>query len=184
MSKIGRKPINVTGVEVAVNGQQVQYKGPKASGVYSVPEHFEIIAKNNTVALVPRTTKAKGLKPRDINREWGMHRALLANELTGAVKEFERIVEIVGLGYKAVKTGEKVVFTLGYSHKIDFPIPKGVAVSVDSKTGQRLTLTSSDKQQLGQVCRQMCRLRPIEPYKGTGVKVSTDQVLRKESKGK
>ncbi len=112
-----------------------------------------------------------------------MHRALLANQLMGAKKEFEKIVEIVGLGYKAVKTGDKLVFDLGYSHQVDFTIPKGIAVSID-KTGQKLTVSSSNKELLGEVCSKICDLRAPEPYKGTGVKLSTQQIFRKESKGK
>jgi large subunit ribosomal protein L6 len=89
----------------------------------------------------------------------------------------------VGLGYKASKVGDKLVFTLGYSHKIDFSIPKGVSVAVD-KTGQKITVTSSDKILLGEVCSNMCDLRRPEAYKGTGVKLSTEQIFRKEAKGK
>jgi large subunit ribosomal protein L6 len=183
MSKIGRKPINISGTQVEVKGQAVHYKGPKASGVYNVPPQFAVTMKDNKLSIQPAPSKAKSLKPRDINREWGLHRALLANQLMGSKQEFEKVVEIVGLGYKAVKTGDKLTFTLGYSHKIDFPIPKGVSVSVD-KTGQKITVTSSDKVLLGEICSKICDLRRPEAYKGTGVKLSTEQIFRKEAKGK
>lgn len=183
MSKIGRKPINVSGLQTEVKGQEILFKGPKASGVYVVPAHFQAILKDSLLSIAPREDKTKHLKQREINQEWGMHRALLSNKLSGAKKEFEKTVEIVGLGYKAVKSGDKLVFTLGYSHPVDFVVPKGVTVVID-KTGQKLTVTSSDKILLGEVCSNMCNLRLPEPYKGTGVKLSTQQIFRKESKGK
>lgn len=183
MSKIGRKPINISGIQTEIKGQEIHYKGPKSSGVYSVPAHFEAKLTDSLLSVGPRKDKTKHLKQREINQEWGMHRALLANKLMGAKKEFEKTVEIVGLGYKAVKTGDKLVFTLGYSHPVDFVVPKGITVSID-KTGQKLTVSSSDKNLLGEVCSKICNLRLPEPYKGTGVKLSTQQIFRKESKGK
>ena len=99
-----------------------------------------------------------------------MHRALLANKIKGIQQDFEKIVQINGLGFKAAVSGSKVVFSLGYSHKIDFNLPKDVTLEVD-KTGQRLVFRSPDKEQLGQVCSQVRALRPPEPYKGTGIKL-------------
>ena len=155
MSKIGRKPINVTGIQTDIKGREIHYKGPKSSGVYAMPQYFAVVVKDGLLSVTPRKEEMKHLKQREINQEWGMHRALLANQLMGAKKEFEKIVEIVGLGYKAVKTGDKLVFSLGYSHTIDFVIPKGITVSID-KTGQKLTVSSSDKILLGEVCSKMC----------------------------
>ncbi len=183
MSKIGRKPIDISGVTVDLKGQEVHSKGPKASGVYFIPESLAVAIEGDTLLLTP-SERASSLKKREINREWGMHRALLSNVISGAKKEFEKIVEIVGLGYKAAVSGNKIVFSLGYSHKIDFPIPtKKITVSVD-KTGQKLTISSPDRELLGQVCSDICALRRPEPYKGTGVKLSTDYIVRKAVKGK
>ncbi len=183
MSKIGRKPIEVSNIQVNIKGQEIAYKGSKSAGVYYVPDLFEIQLKDNQLSIVPRKEKAKDLKIGDVNREWGMHRALLANALTGSKKEFEKTIEIVGLGYKAQQSGNKLIFTLGYSHKIDFPLSKGISVAID-KTGQKLTISSPDRQLVGLVSSQICALRPPEPYKGTGVKLSTDRILRKAAKGK
>lgn len=183
MSKIGRKPIDVAGIQLDVKGQEVAYKGAKASGSYILPDSFTVEVADDKLLLVPKKDAAQTEKKRILNREWGMHRAMLSNALSGAKKEFEKLVEIVGLGYKAVVSGNKIVFTLGYSHKIDFPIPKGVSVSVD-KSGQKLTVTSTNRELLGHVCSEICALRRPEPYKGTGVKLSTDQIFRKAAKGK
>ncbi len=183
MSKIGRKPIDISGVTVDVKGQKIQYKGSKASGEYVIPDLLSIKVEENKLLLQPAATAKKTIKARDINREWGLHRALLSNVITGARKEFEKLVEVVGLGYKGVVSGGNMVFTLGFSHKIDFLIPKGITVSVD-KTGQKITVSSADRELLGLVCSKMCELRRPEPYKGTGVKLSTDYIVRKAAKGK
>lgn len=181
MSKIGRRPIDISGVAVDVKGQEVHFKGPKSSGVYFLPEVLTAVVEGSSLLLTP--SQNGSLKKREINREWGMHRALLANEIAGARKEFEKLVEIVGLGYKANVSGNKIVFTLGYSHKIDFDVPKNVTITAD-KTGQKLTVTSADRELLGQVCSDICALRRPEPYKGTGVKLSTEYIFRKAAKGK
>lgn len=181
MSKIGRKPIDISGVTVDVKGQEVHFKGPKSSGAYFLPEMLTATVEGDVLSLTP--SKDASLKKREINREWGMHRALLSNEIIGSRKEFEKLVEIVGLGYKANVSGNKIVFTLGYSHKIDFDVPKGVTITVD-KSGQKLTAASASRELLGQVCSDICALRRPEPYKGTGVKLSTEHIVRKAAKGK
>lgn len=181
MSKIGRKPIDISGVTVDVKGQEVHFKGPKSSGVYFLPASLTATVEGDALLLTPSNDASA--KKREINREWGMHRALFSNEIAGSKKEFEKLVEIVGLGYKAQVSGNKIVFTLGYSHKINFEVPKGVTVATD-KTGQKLTVSSASRELLGQVCSDMCALRRPEPYKGTGVKLSTEHIVRKAAKGK
>lgn len=183
MSKIGRKPIDISGINVEIKNQEIRYKGPKSSGAYSLSDSFTPTVTSNELKVVPTKDAQTRLKNRDLNREWGMHRALLSNMLLGSKNEFEKIVEINGLGYKAAQSGDKLVFTLGYSHKIDFLLPKGVTVSLD-KTGQKLTLKSANKELLGEVCDKICDLRRPEPYKGTGIKVSTDIIVRKAGKTK
>jgi large subunit ribosomal protein L6 len=179
MSKIGRRPIQLGDVKVDVKGSQVHYKGRLNSGVYELPDELVLVVDGNAVKLEPAQKK----QSRDFNRIWGLHRALLANAITGAHEGFTKDIVITGLGYKAALAGSKVTFTLGYSHKIDFALPKGVTMEVD-KTGQRLQLKSFDKQMLGQVCSHIKSLRKTEPYKGTGIKLSTDVVLRKAGKTK
>ncbi len=98
-------------------------------------------------------------------------------------KKFEKELKIVGLGFKAIVTGSKIQFALGYSHKIDFQLPEGVAAEVD-KTGQLLTLRSSDKELLGSVASEIRSFRPPEPYKGTGIQGVTEQIRRKAGKAK
>lgn len=177
MSKVGRKPIKFQDVKVTVDGQKITYAGKHASGVHIIPNQLEIKMADGEVSLVPykldRVSKCL----------WGLHRALLANKIQGAHAPFERQVQIVGLGFKAVPKGNKIEFSLGYSHKVDFDIPQGVVLEVD-KTGQMLTFKSSDKELLGHVCGQLRFLRPVEPYKGTGIRLSTDIIIRKTGKTK
>ena len=181
MSKIGRKPIDVSKLQVEVKGPEVHYKGSKLSGVYEIPQELAVRVEDKKLSLEP--AKGIGAKKRDINRVWGLHRALLANALNGAVSDFEKKVEIKGLGYKAVKSGKKLVLSLGYSHKIDFDMPEGVTVDID-KTGQNLTFKSPNREMVGLVCSRLRDLRSPEPYKGTGIRLADEVVARKAGKAK
>ena len=177
MSKIGRKPIDLENVAIEIKGQDVHYKGPNASGVYTIADMLKAEVNDNKLVLLPVK------KTRDLNSMWGLHRALLANKIKGASQGFTKDIQIIGLGYKAALTGNKVVFNLGYSHKIDFVLPKDVTLDID-KSGQKLTFKSPDKELVGFVCSQVKAFRETEPYKGTGIKLSTETVLRKAGKTK
>lgn len=177
MSKIGRRPIKLNDVKVEIKGQEIHYKGQHASGVYILSESLIPELKDNELFL-----KVEKMD-RNTKRIWGLHRALLAGKIEGAGKLFERHVKITGLGYKAVSKGKQVEFSLGYSHKINFDLPEGVTVDID-KTGQNVIVKSADKQAVGQVCGEFRLLRPTEPYKGTGVRLITDVVIRKAGKAK
>ena len=177
MSKIGRKPIPLGGTVVEVKGQEVIYKGKKSSGVYQLDDHLkaEVIDKALFITAARKTS--------DTNRLWGLHRALLNNRIVGADIGFVKKLEINGLGFKASVQGPKVQFSLGYSHKIDYELPKEVALEVD-KTGQKLSFSSFDKDLLGHVCSHIRALRPPEPYKGTGIKYVDETIRRKAGKAK
>jgi len=177
MSKIGRKPIDIGNVQMEIKGQEIHYKGPKASGVYVLPVSLsaQLNGKNLTIAPVKRAHA--------FNAAWGLHRALLANKIQGASVGFEHLLEITGLGYKAVPTGRKVVFTLGHSHKIDYELPEGITLEAD-KTGQKLSVKGTDKELLGHVCSVIKQFKPTEPYKGTGIKTVGEIIQRKAGKTK
>lgn len=178
MSKIGRKPIEIGNVKVELKGKELHYKGAKSSGVYLLPEQLGAELKDGLLYI---TTPQEDVA--DVRRIWGLHRALLANALKGAATEFEKLLVIEGLGFKATLSGNKVVFNLGYTHKIDFELPKGVSLEID-KTGQKLTFRSSDKALLGHVCSKIRSLRKPEPYKGTGVRYADEVIIRKAGKTK
>lgn len=180
MSKIGRKPIDLGNVSVEIKNNQVHYKGAKSSGSYQLPENIKVVVDANKLSLKPVSEEKT---TRDFNRIWGMHRAMLANAIVGSGAGFVKDVIITGLGFKGVLAGNKITFALGYSHKIDFELPKEVTLQID-KTGQKLTFSSFDKQKLGQVCSLVKAFRKTEPYKQTGIKLLTDVVIKKAGKTK
>ena len=183
MSKIGRKPIDLGAVTVEISGQEVRYKGKKGVEVYLLPEELTARVEGNKLLLAfERQGKSRAFL-RDINRIWGLHRALLASKIKGAEVEFTRALQINGLGFKAALAGSKLVLSLGFVHKIDFPLPVGVSVEID-KTGQNLTFKSADKELIGQVASKIRALRPPEPYKGTGIKYLNEIIVRKAGKAK
>lgn len=175
MSKIGRKPIDIKDIKVELKDNEIHYKGKKASGIYILPAEMNAVIEGDKLFIkLPKvTSKNKKL--------WGLHRVLLANELEGSEKGFSQKVLITGLGYKGVLKGKKITFSLGYSHKIDFDVPEGITIEID-KTGQTITVSGVDKQKVGFVCSQIRALRPVEPYKGTGIKLENEVVHRKVGK--
>lgn len=177
MSKIGRKPILVGSAKVQVQGNVVQISGSKAKFSHEIPAGFQATLADGSLSLT--TTD----KRRENKVLWGLHRALLANKIKGAEAGFEQKLTIVGLGFKAQATGKKLVFTLGYTHKIDYTLPDDVTVDID-KTGQILMVKSSDKFSLGNVCDAIRSFRPPEPYKGTGIVREGEVVRRKAGKTK
>jgi large subunit ribosomal protein L6 len=186
MSKIGRKPIKLDGVTVELKDHEVHYKGLKASGIYHLSPELKAHVEDSYLHLVPAGNKQDmGQKQvSSINRVWGLNRALLANELNGAAQEFEKLLEINGLGYKAVLADKKIIFTLGYSHKIEKSIPAGISVEID-KAGQKVKVKSSDRNLLGDFCSKIRELKEPEPYKGKGIKLQTEVIFRKSAgKGK
>lgn len=177
MSKIGRQPIPMRDVKVELKGQEVHYKGQFAAGVHILPLTLNVKIENNNLCINSQDDS------RDVRQVWGLHRALLANKISGAHALFQKQVKIVGLGYKAIAQGKNIEFSLGFSHKINFDLPDGVTVEID-KVGQLLTLKSADKELVGKVGGEMRLLRPVEPYKGTGVCLTTDIIIRKAGKAK
>lgn len=187
MSKIGRKPISLNGVTVEIKGQDVHYKGAKASGVYHLAPELNAHVENANLYLTPAQDRGGMAQKqlRNVHRAWGLSRALLANELSGAAQEFEKMLEINGLGYKAALADKKVTLTLGYSHKIELDIPAGITMELTDRTGQKVKVKSSDRNLLGEFCSEIRALRPPEPYKGKGIKLQTEVIFRKAAgKGK
>lgn len=179
MSKIGRKPIDIGSAKIEIKGNEIHFSGKNGSGVYELPHGMTATLHDKLLSL----SFDKNSNSSDVNRIWGLNRALLANKIKGCQQSFERVVQINGLGFKATVSGSKVVFSLGFSHKIDYTLPKDVTLEVD-KTGQRLVFRSPDKELMGQVCSQVRALRPPEPYKGTGIKFETEVIARKAGKTK
>ena len=179
MSNIGRKPIDLGSVAVEVKGSEVHYKGKQASGVYILPLFLDAKKLDNKLKLEFKSTDQQ----QRLKKFWGMHRALLANLIKGAESVFEKNLEINGLGFKASLAGKKVTLALGYTHKIDLTLPDGISLEID-KTGQKLKFKGINKELLGKVCDTIRSFRAPEPYKGTGIRLENEKIIRKVGKAK
>lgn len=176
MSRIGRKPIDIpAGVKFSVDEENVvTVEGPKGKLTQAFQKCISIKVEGNQV-LVTRSSDDKF--ERAIH---GLTRALINNMVDGVVKGFEKTLEINGIGYRAVKQGNTLVLSLGYSHNIDMVPPEGVTVEVPSQT--QIIVKGADKQAVGEFAAKIRSKRPPEPYKGKGIKYSTEFVRRKEGK--
>ncbi|MFH1643988.1 MAG: 50S ribosomal protein L6 [bacterium] len=178
MSKIGRKLIPISTAKVEIKGNEIFIEGPKAKYTHIVPDSIKISLKDKSLLVSVNEKQSK-----KNNELWGLHRALIANKIKGVETGFEKKLKIVGLGFKAVLSGKKMTFSLGYSHKVDYQLPEGVEVLID-KTGQQLTLKSSDKFLLGNACSDIKAFKRPEPYKGTGIMFEDEVIVRKAGKAK
>ena len=176
MSRIGRLPIAIPkGVEVRADSAVVRVKGPKGDLASRIPAGLTVKVENNEVRIA-----RAGDEPRQ-RAAHGLLRSLVANSVNGVTKGFSKDLEIVGVGYKAELKGKTVVFTLGYSHPIDFPIPEGIAIAVDAKAG-KLTVSGADRQKVGQTAAEIRKLRVPHPYKAKGIKYADEVIRRKVGK--
>jgi large subunit ribosomal protein L6 len=176
MSRIGKKEIPLPkGVEVRQEGNAVMVKGPKGTLSTAIVPGIGVKVENNVVAFT-RADEEK--KTRAFH---GLMRALVANNVRGVSEGFKRELDIVGVGYRAEVKGKEVVFQLGYSHPVRFPVPEGIDIAVDAKTGH-ITVTGIDKQKVGQTAAEIRSLREPDPYKGKGIKYSDEIIRRKAGK--
>ena len=174
MSRIGRKPLPLPkGVVFSQTGGNYGVKGPKGELKRPLPEGVTIKATADMLT-VERASDA----PND-RAKHGLVRAHLANMVKGVTDGWVRELEINGVGYRAEVTGEKVTMQLGYSHPVVFQLPKGVGAKVDKN---KITLSSADRDSLGQTAAKIRELRAPEPYKGKGVKYAEEVIKRKVGK--
>ena len=175
MSRIGKKPITIPkGVTVKVADGAVEVQGPKGKLRQAVPPGI-LFAKDGE-ALVARLERADDPTLRKFH---GLARSLVANAVTGVTDGFKKELDIVGVGYRANVEGQKVVFALGYSHPVVYPIPAGIKIAVDAKAN-RVTVTGIDRQQVGQVAAEIRGLRKPDPYKQKGIRY-VGEVLKKKA---
>ena len=177
MSRIGRLPITVpAGVEVKLDGQHVEVKGPKGTLSRDVAEPIRI-ERNDEGQLVVR-------RPDDERENRSLHgltRTLVQNMVTGVTEGFEKKMEIVGVGYRvAAKGPTQMEFALGFSHPVVVDAPEGVTFAVETPT--RFSVQGIDKQVVGEVAANIRKIRKPEPYKGKGVRYADEHVRRKAGK--
>jgi large subunit ribosomal protein L6 len=173
MSRIGKKPILLPqGVKVELKDGTVAVKGPKGSLARPLLDGLEVEITDKVVNL-KRSGDDK--KTRSYH---GLMRTLVSNMVDGVSKGFEKKLEIVGIGYRSELHANKLVFNLGYSHPIDFPLPAGISAEVEKQT--LVTIKGVDKELVGQIAAKIRDLRRPDPYKGKGVKYQ-GEVLRKKA---
>src|SRR6516162_10066626 len=175
MSRIGKKPIAIPkGVTINVEGNTVKVQGPKGKLETPLPAGIKVEQKDGTLVAVRENDSQAAVH--------GLARALVNNAVEGVTKGWARELEIVGIGYRAEMKGKAlVVFNLGFSHPIEYPLPTGVDAAVDPKQ-TRITLTGIDRQKVGQVAAEMRSLRPPDPYKNKGVRYVGERLKKKVGK--
>jgi large subunit ribosomal protein L6 len=176
MSRVGKKPIEVpSGVEAKLEPGKVTVKGPLGEMSQQINPKMTIKKENNQL-VIERPSDQK------VYRELhGLTRNLIANMVVGVSKGYEKTLEISGVGFKAQAQGSNLMLSLGFSHPIVFPMPKGIKATVDAKQ-TAITLKGVDKQLIGQIAANLRSLKKPEPYKGKGIKYSTEVIHRKEGK--
>jgi large subunit ribosomal protein L6 len=175
VSRIGKLPIPIpNGVKVAIDGSAVRFEGPKGKLQTSIPAGINVQVEGNVVRV------ARAGDERKTRALHGLTRKLIANMAQGVSQGFHRVLEINGVGYRAEVRGQEIHMTLGYSHPVVFPLPQGVTASVERQI--IVTLTSADRQLLGEMAAKIRSLRAPEPYKGKGIKYREEVIRRKAGK--
>ncbi len=175
MSKIGKKPIEIkSGVTTIVQGSLVKISGPKGQFEYLIPNGLEVVVEDGKV-----TVRTKNKTDKNINALFGLTRANLANMMSGVEKEFEKKLELVGVGYKAQMQGVDLVLSLGFSHPVRFKPKLGIKFSV---VGNAVIVTGIDKVLVGEVAAEIRAVKPPEPYKGKGIKYAGERIRKKAGK--
>ena len=177
MSRVGKHPVEIpTGVQVAIIGHQLTAKGKLGALSLALTDKVDAKVEQNHVVVTPRDTTAPS------RMMWGTTRALVANMVKGVSVGYTKTLEITGTGFRGTVQGSNLVLNLGYSHDVIYPIPEGIKIICEKPT--TVKVEGADKRQVGQVAAEIRAWRKPEPYKGKGVKYSTETIRRKEGKKK
>ncbi|MBZ0129327.1 MAG: 50S ribosomal protein L6 [Rhodobacteraceae bacterium] len=177
MSRIGKKPVNLpSGVSATVSGQTVEVKGPKGVRSFTATDDVDIIMADNEVTVKPRGSSKRA------RQQWGTSRTQIANLVTGVTEGFKKELEINGVGYRAAIQGNILKLSLGYSHDVNFEVPKDVTITAPKPT--EIIVEGIDQQVVGEVAANIRKWRGPEPYKGKGIKYKDEYIFRKEGKKK
>lgn len=176
MSRIGRLPVEIPqGVEVKIGeGNFITVKGPKGTLERKLVDDMNIAIENNVLTVT---------RPSELKRHKALHgltRTLIFNMIEGVTKGYEKVLEINGVGYRAAKAGKKLTLTLGYSHPVEMTDPDGIETILEGQN--KITVKGIDKEKVGQFAAEIRTKRPPEPYKGKGIKYSTETIRRKVGK--
>lgn len=174
MSRIGKLPVDIpAGVEVSMDGSKIIFKKGSVQKELDTKDNVIVKIENNQIVFSP-----KG-EDRQSKAFWGTYRSISSNIITGITTGFEKKLEINGVGYRAAVKGNTLELLLGFSHPINYDIPKDITVSVEKNL---VTIKGDDKQLVGQVAADIRSFRPPEPYKGKGVKYVDETIIRKAGK--
>ena len=175
MSRIGRKPIDVpSGVEVVLDGSHISVKGPKGTLERDIHKDITVTMEGNQILVT---------RPSDIKEHRALHgltRALINNMIIGVTNGFEKNLDMVGVGYRATKNGNKLVLAIGFSHPVEFEEKDGITFDVPAPT--HIVVKGISKQMVGEIAAKIRAVRPPEPYLGKGIKYTEEVIRRKEGK--
>ena len=173
MSRIGNKPIPLpSGVKIAVAADKIEVQGPKGKMSVLVPRGVSFEQKDGILNVKRLAEEHRAVH--------GLARALVANAVQGVTHGFKKEMDIVGVGYRAELKGKIINFALGKSHPVEFPVPEGIQIAVDKQT--HLVISGADKGQVGQVAADIRSLRPPDPYKQKGIRITGERLKKKAGK--
>lgn len=177
MSRIGKKPVELPqGVTASVSGQTIEVKGPKGTRSFTATDDVTIEVAEGSVKVTPRGSSRRA------RSQWGLSRTMVANLVQGVTGGFKKELEIQGVGYRAAMAGNVLKLSLGYSHEVNFEVPKGVTITAPKQT--EIVVEGIDQQLVGQVAANIREWRQPEPYKGKGIRYKGEFIFRKEGKKK
>ena len=175
MSRVGKVPVQVPkGATVQIQSDTMSFKGPKGSMNVAVPSDITVAQEGGQILLKRRNDLD------DTKARHGLAQRLVRNAVRGVTEGFTRELEIVGIGYRAAKQGEKLTLSIGFTKPVEIPIPKGIDVSVEANT--RIVLKGVDKHELGQLAADIRVVRPPEVYQGKGIRYKGEHVRKKAGK--
>jgi len=173
MSRVAKNPIKLPkGVEIKVNGKQLDVKGPKGNLELQLHPTVSLNEDDGVFLVVPDSNKDMAMA--------GTFRSLVGNMVTGVTDGFQKKLQLVGVGYRAQAQNKKLNLALGFSHPVEYNAPEGITIETPSQT--EIIVSGCDKQKVGQVAAEIRSYRPPEPYKGKGVRYADERVVRKEAK--
>ena len=174
MSKIGKSPISIpSGVEVIVSGSALTVKGPKGELQRTIPSSIEVKVEDEVISISPRNNS------KATQALWGTWRSHIANDIVGVTQGYEVVLQIEGVGFKAVAQGKNLELSLGFSHTVPVEAPEGITFETEKN---EIKVSGIDKQRVTQKAAEIRALKKPEPYKGKGIRYEGEVVRRKEGK--
>jgi len=175
MSKIGNKPVKIPdGVKVNVLNNVINFEGKMGKLSMNIYEGFAVEVKDGFIYIKRSSDELKAMH--------GTLRAKIANAVIGVSEGFKKVLEIVGVGFRAQSDGKTITMQVGFSHPVSVNIPAGVKVDIDSKTQNIITISGVDKELVGNFADKIRKIKPPEPYKGSGIKYQNERIIRKAGK--